>query len=85
MGYRFVFTKTAARDINALDGVIRKKLYKKLKQYASLKDIASASKRLTNHILGTYRIRIGNYRLIFDLDGSIVVVLRLQHRKDVYR
>jgi mRNA interferase RelE/StbE len=34
-----------------------------------------------------YRIRIGNYRAIYEIDGKriIVVILKIGHRKEVYR
>lgn len=34
-----------------------------------------------------YRIRVGNYRVIYEIDGKqiIVVILKIGHRKDVYR
>ena len=34
-----------------------------------------------------YRIRIGDYRVIYDVleDSIVVLVLRIGHRKDVYR
>jgi len=31
------------------------------------------AEKLTNPILGTYRFRIGDYRVIFDLEGNQVV------------
>ena len=36
---------------------------------------------------GQYRFRIGDYRIIFDLDPNTeeVIVLAVGHRKDVYR
>ncbi len=35
----------------------------------------------------TYRIRVGDYRIIYELrrDANIVEVQRVRHRKDVYR
>jgi len=35
----------------------------------------------------TYRIRIGNYRVIYDLHESVLVieVIRVRHRKEAYR
>ena len=35
----------------------------------------------------TYRIRIGNYRVIYEVfgDTQIIEVQRVRHRKDVYR
>jgi mRNA interferase RelE/StbE len=34
-----------------------------------------------------YRIRVGDYRIIYEIDGKriMVLVLRIGHRKDVYR
>jgi mRNA interferase RelE/StbE len=35
----------------------------------------------------TYRIRIGDYRIVYDLQGAalVVFVVRVRHRRDVYR
>ncbi len=35
--------------------------------------------------MGTYRFRVGNYRVIFDLDDEQIVILRVGHRRDIYR
>ncbi|MBN1768316.1 MAG: type II toxin-antitoxin system RelE/ParE family toxin [Prolixibacteraceae bacterium] len=33
-----------------------------------------------------YRVRIGNYRLGFELiDGTIVLIILVAHRKEIYR
>ena len=35
----------------------------------------------------TYRIRVGDYRVVYELlrDAKIVEIQRVRHRKDVYR
>ena len=35
----------------------------------------------------TYRIRVGDYRVVYEVlrDASVVVIQRVRHRKDVYR
>jgi mRNA interferase RelE/StbE len=35
----------------------------------------------------TYRVRQGNYRIIYEVDGRklIILVLKIGHRKDIYR
>jgi hypothetical protein len=37
--------------------------------------------------IGDYRLRVGDYRLIHDIDGERreVVILRVMHRRDIYR
>jgi mRNA interferase RelE/StbE len=34
-----------------------------------------------------YRIRIGNYRVIYEIDDKriLVIILKIGHRKDIYR
>ncbi|MEA3360583.1 MAG: type II toxin-antitoxin system RelE/ParE family toxin [Thermodesulfobacteriota bacterium] len=43
------------------------------------------SETLRDTKLGTYRFRIGDYRVIFDLEGSEIVVLHVGHRRDIYK
>jgi len=31
-----------------------------------------------------YRMRVGNYRVLFDIDGNRIVIGLIGHRKDVY-
>ncbi len=96
MSYKIVFTKDSVKDIEKLDQTVKKQLYKKILFFKELDDIKVVAKKLHNHALlreaysrsgevGEYRLRIGNLRLIFDLDKHTIVVLRIQHRKDVYK
>ena len=85
MAYRFVFTKTAKNDIEKLDTTVKKRLRKKFEYFAASKDISMHAKKLTNSKAGEFRLRVGDYRAIFDLRGATVVVLRVQHRRDIYR
>lgn len=34
---------------------------------------------------GVFRMRVGEYRAIFEMDGGTVTVTRVRHRKEVYR
>lgn len=40
-------------------------------------------KRLTN-CTAEYRLRVGNYRVLFEVEDDTVVVYRVMHRKHVY-
>ena len=85
MAYKVVFTVRAQKDVMEMGITVRRQLYKKFLYFASLDDIKSVAKKLHNHDVGEYRLRVGNFRIIFDLDKHVIVVLRIQHRKDVYR
>ena len=41
--------------------------------------------KLTSIKIGQWRIRIGNYRIRYDIEGNKVILLRILHRKDIYR
>jgi len=81
--YRLVYTHRAARDIGGLEVNVKKRIGKALKRYAE-EPLRYASK-LTDPALGTYRFRIGDYRVVFDIEDEDIVVLRVGHRRDIYR
>lgn len=81
--HRLVFTARARADTEALDVLTRKRIG--LKILALESGPLGKSTKLVNAVLGTYRFRIGDYRVIFDLDGRDVVILRVGHRREVYR
>ncbi|MFH1352793.1 MAG: type II toxin-antitoxin system RelE/ParE family toxin [bacterium] len=83
MKYALVYTNSAAKDVKKLDTVQKKKLAKKIVNLR--KHPQKISKKLLHPKLGTFRYRIGDFRVIFDLVGGNVVVLRIGHRKEIYR
>ena len=82
MSYGLVYTSRAEKDLRKLGEAV-KRIGKALLQYkeAPLK----YAERLTHTKLGTYRFRIGDYRVVFDIKGDGIVVLRAGHRKEIYR
>lgn len=83
MKYELVYTARAVKDIQKLDEEIKKRIGKTLLRYKE--DPLRYSERLTDSSLGTYRFRIGDYRVIFDIDGNSIVILRVGHRKEIYK
>lgn len=83
MPYTLLYTKTAARDIQKLDTVTKKRIKKKLEEF--LKNPLTYAKKLTDSRIGTYRWRIGNHRVVFDVDDQKIVILRVGHRREIYR
>lgn len=41
-------------------------------------------KRLTNYTY-EYRLRVGNYRVLFEIEDERIVIYRIIHRKESYR
>lgn len=85
MNYKLLYTKHALKDIRKLDFVVQRRLKKHLEKAST--NPLTMSEKLTDRALGSYRIRMGSYRVIFDLDtkGKIVYILRVGHRREIYR
>ena len=81
--YQLIYANRAAQDIAKLDRVVKKRLGKKLLEFA--KDPLKFAKKIHDPKLGSYRFRVGDYRVIFDIDGKKLVILRIGHRKEIYR
>ena len=81
--YKVLLTQRALKDLDALEKHDRVRIIKKLKEYASkpLRDM----RKLESPKIGTYRFRVGDFRVVFDIDGENLVVLRAGHRKTIYR
>lgn len=83
MSYKIVYTRQAVKDIRKLDDVAKKRLGSKIESYS--KNPKQYSKKLSDSRLGGYRFRVGNYRVVFDIDGFTLVILRVGHRREIYK
>ena len=83
MKYTLIYTQRAERDIARLDSRTNERIGKALLRYKE--EPLRYAEKLSDPILGTYRFRISDYRVIFDLEGNEIVVLRVGHRREIYR
>ena len=83
MKYSLIYTRRATRDVERLEEEVKKRIGKTLLRYSE--NPFKYAEKLTELRLGTYRFRIGEYRVIFDIEGNDIVVLRIGHRKEIYR
>ncbi len=83
MKYELVYTRRAKRDTKKLEPRTRDRIGKTLLRYAE--DPLRFAEKLTDPILGEYRFRVGDYRVVFDIQGNEIVVLRVGHRREVYK
>ncbi|MFH1826858.1 MAG: type II toxin-antitoxin system RelE/ParE family toxin [bacterium] len=81
--YKLVYTKTAVNDLAKIDIVAKKRIKKKIEEHST--SPFNHAKKLTHPRLGDYRWRIGNYRIVFDVKGKDIVILRIGHRREIYR
>ena len=82
MTLNLVYTRRAIRDIRDLEPVIKLRIGKKLLTYKQ--DPLKYAEKISDPKLGSYRFRIGDYSVVFDLEGKDIVILRVGHRRDIY-
>jgi mRNA interferase RelE/StbE len=71
----------AIKDLRGLQKQEAERIAAKLAELES--GLTGNIKRLTN-FTPEYRLRVGNYRVLFEVDEATVVVYRVMHRKHVY-
>ena len=85
--YAVEIVPAAARDLKALsrtDAKAAKAIARKIRSLA-VNPRPRGSKRLQGD--AAYRVRVGNFRVLYDIEDDLVrvLVLRVRHRRDVYR
>ncbi len=83
--YRIEWKTSAARELKRIDRQAVARILRAVEALAA--DPLPAGVRKLQGTEHTYRIRVGQYRIIYDLLTSqlLIQIVRVRHRKDVYR
>ena len=82
---RYDFTKNAEKEFLKLPAGIQKRIIKKLEFFLKNPHPLIFARRMYGGSSFTYRFKIGHYRLIFDWEGKSILILKVGHRKEIYR
>ena len=81
---RVTYTATALKDLRRMGAVEQKRVVAKIKQYAS--DPGSLAANVKKLQGSDYlRLRVADWRVIFNEDMQVILIMRVRHRKDAYR
>jgi len=83
MDFQLIYTKRSVKDIQSLDQHTKSRIKQGLEKFR--KDPFFYAHKLSNSGTGSYRFRVGNYRIICDIEKHNIIVLRVGHRKNIYR
>ena len=93
--YSLKFDKKASKDILSLDKSTRNFILDELESFINNfdedyeKELMKLTKikALQGEFKGLYRLKLRTYRVIYEKVGDklVILVLRISHRKDVYR
>ena len=88
MAWTVSFEPRALSELKKLDRSAQLRVVRFLQErIAGEHDPRGSGKPLTGDKVGLWRYRVGEYRIVCRIDDEIgsVLVLRIAHRKDVYR
>ena len=75
-------------DLQKLDQMVADRIATKLRFFARQENPLRFAERLTNSPYGEYRFRVGDYRILFDVNArgkiTILIILRIKHRREAY-
>ena len=82
---RYSFKGNSGDEFANLPKNIQIKIKQKLGFCMSSPNPLHFAEHLNNFSLGEYRFRIGDYRVAFDVENNVAKILKIGHRKDIYR
>jgi len=82
--YNLLIKPSAAKELENLPAKLRQKIARKIQALAGDPRPHGSEKLSGEHL---YRIRHGDYRIVYGIQDKAmsVVVIRIAHRRDVYR
>ena len=83
--YRVTFVPRVERDLEQLDRPVRSRILRKIEWLAENLESLSP-KTLTGQWWSVYKLRVGDYRVIYTLDSTdeLLVVHAVGHRSEIY-
>ena len=83
MAYNLSYKKSVFRDLKRIGKSEAIRIMDRLEQELSIK--ADTFPILKGKFAGLRKFRVGNYRVIYIIQGKEILILRIGHRSDVYK
>lgn len=85
--WKVEFSRRAEKQIAKIDAEARSRILKKLAVIAQSDDPRTSAEPLTGGWTGYWRFRVGDYRVISEIEDELVTVFVIEvgHRREVYR
>ena len=83
---RIEYTETARKQLKKLNKTMQKRILDYMDEVGQLENPRSRGKALVENMRGLWRYRVGDYRVICEIQDSkiIISVLKIGHRKNIY-
>lgn len=74
--------KSAVKDLKSISEPFKTKLHDKILEFKNFPNLPNI-KKLTN-FEPAYRLRVGDYRILFDVVDEVIIIGRVLHRQNSY-
>ena len=81
MGYQIFYEKEALKELDKLEPSISRRIIKKIDEMSENPASCDIKKLKASE---DYRLRVGDYRIIFIFDNSHIKILKIGHRQQIY-
>lgn len=83
MAYNIEYDPKALKQLQKLDKSIASKILDGIEEFSN-NPVLTKIKKLKTPFDGAYRLRIGDYRVVFYQENDLMLISKISHRKDVY-
>jgi mRNA interferase RelE/StbE len=83
LAYNIIYKKSVRRDLKKFSKAEASRILDQIEEELTKK--ADAYPVLKGPFAGLRKYRVGDYRVIYAILGDAVVILRIGHRRDVYK
>jgi mRNA interferase RelE/StbE len=83
LAFNITYKKSVIRDISRLDKKEARRIINKIEK--DLSERAESYLVLKGEFAGLRKMRIGDYRVVFTIMDANVIILRIGHRKEIYK
>ncbi|VVB69190.1 ParE toxin of type II toxin-antitoxin system, parDE [uncultured archaeon] len=82
MAYKSEYKSSVFRELKHLDKNVAKRILREIRESLSLNP--NCGEPLTGQFKGMFKLRVGDYRIIYSKTNDGVLILRIGHRSIVY-
>jgi len=81
MKYKISFYSKALKQLEKLDQVTQKRIIEKVRLLSD--NLQGDVKKLTD-FTPEFRLRVGDYRILFEIEAETIFIHLIKHRKEAY-
>lgn len=80
--FNIEWKENAIRELNKLEPIIARRIFSKIEKL-KINPYVEDIRRLKGE--NYFRFRVGDYRIIFEIYNDTIIILKVGHRKNIYK